>query len=546
MKKGIFWIIIYAAVLAAQLTAQSPAFLIETGSRLETELETLILRSGMVSWYQVKPWSLGDALQILALIDDEKLSETDKELKNKLRSHISAQDGILYSEDDFVLGLEGYAAVEGYIGEKDPLLLRFDQTKSLTELNLYMSLNQYIAAEGRLELSLEPFAVLGDAYTNTLFFEGGFSNMLAEFPYYAYTSIGDIHSRISMGRYKRNLGPGHFSNLVLSSAPWFTDGIDFRTNWKNFAYSFSFIYLEPWLTSSELSAGYGDYQSKGIVSGNSIEDRAKSFVFHRVDMRLFDRLGIALSEGIMFGRKYPDLRLLNPFLIYHNLYEWYYWASLFSAEARLSLLPGLEFYGEFAFNQIQTPYEVETYSADSQPKAAAYMAGLRYSLNTSIGLVQVGTELYHTDPFYMIREHPYTSYHWRHRLLSNYLGARPIVTEPLGFFLGPDSQALGFWASLNSYGDWDVDFEGFLFRRGVNRVDSPWSNTEEAVKAATPWTPGSASVEYGQRYSLTGSYQWGSLQIQMSPGLLIVTNKENVAGENEVKFLFTTGVVWEF
>src|SRR5690606_27965646 len=129
-----------------------------------------------------------------------------------------------------------------------------------------------------------------------------------------------------------------------------------------------------------------------------------------------------------------------------SFYEWEHSASLFSLEASLTPIQGLNVYGQFMFNQIQSAYEVEHYGADAIPNARGWRGGLGYTLPLGPGFLGLQAEYTHTDPWLYIRENPYITYSWRRKVTSNVNGS-VLVTLPLGFEHGPDNDA--FWASAS-------------------------------------------------------------------------------------------------
>jgi hypothetical protein len=202
---------------------------------------------------------------------------------------------------------------------------------------------------------------------------------------------------------------------------------------------------------------------------------------------------------VIYGGKYPDLRVFNPMLVYHNFYLKDNMNSLMSLELDYVPLPGIFLYGQFVMDQLSTNFEQDVYGRDIEPNAAGYMAGLEYRRSAGTGYISLGYEYVYTSPWLYIREHPLVSYFSTRRIHSearkDILGDHNYfyVNTPLGYAYGSDVIVNSFLLSYTVAFQWAVYAEYRLMYIGENDINSAFK-TESAWDKKTP--SGDFEVKY--------------------------------------------------
>jgi hypothetical protein len=297
------------------------------------------------------------------------------------------------------------------------------------------------------------------------------------FPFRGLISIGGPHWHVTYGRDSIELGNGRSGNLLLSSFPGYYDTLILSTHWNLFKYTASYTYLEPWLTQSDKDAiESGEYFMR-------LEDYGlpyKALMLHHLELRPlinFDRLpGVTLflSEAIMFGSQYPQLRDFNPFMIFHNWFEYERTNDSFLLGVNISPFRYLEGYYQFFLNEFDTEYE----DGGNFPGAAGWMAGLIGTLPLSTGILTGYVEVAHTDPLLYNRYHPLIAFSSRKRIWS-YVEPDQMtyINKPIGYFTGPDTILVTGSIAYRRPPMLDSELEYFYIEKGEKDLESEYSET---------------------------------------------------------------------
>jgi hypothetical protein len=539
MKRLILTVIVIVAAAAA-LSAQQK--LIPLDSPVYRELETAALRRGMAPPFDSRPWSEAEARYYYDLLD--------------LPPHPSLRQFALLEDDGLLVNISPEVSLEGYL-----------KTNQETAGSEYLVPWQYDYGDRLGLLNIESDVILGDGFYMgwevDLMQEnladqktGNPSNLALDFGYYdvnfpfvAYAAVGGDHWSASVGRHDLVLGPGYSGQLIVSDAPDWLDQLRFTLWHENFKYTGSLIYVQPYLTGDS-----GTGEVKEVIDWTGEDYTASKYiVFHRFDFTFFKVWNFGISEGLTWGGRPLDLRMFNPFILMHNFYEWEHAASMFSLDSEVTIARGLQAYGQFMFNAITTPYEIERYGADAEPPAMGWMAGIQYVLpatgRSSLPDLRIGLEYVHTDPWLYIRETMLTSYAWRRRALSNLEGGKPLITKPLGYIWGPDSKVFMLYADgfVPLEGGSQVDFAASLsyIQDGEQELTTPYSDWELGNATATP----SGTVEHYLLLNLAPAYDLplsGSqrLRLSLNTDLLWLKNAGHVEGQDEFDAQFALGVTW--
>jgi hypothetical protein len=297
------------------------------------------------------------------------------------------------------------------------------------------------------------------------------------FPFRGLMSIGGPHWHLTYGRDSIDLGNGKSGNLLLSSFPGYYDTLILSTHWKLFKYTASYTYLEPWLTSEDKTdIESGEYFMRLHDYGLPY----KALMLHHLELRPlinFDRLPqftLFLSEAIMFGSQYPQLRDFNPFMIFHNWFEYERTNDSFLLGINVSPFPFLEAYYQFFLNEFDTEYE----DGGNYPGAQGWMAGLIGTIPLTKGILTGYAEVAHTDPLLYNRYHPLIAFSSRKRIWS-YIEPDQMmyINKPIGYFTGPDTLlitgSLSYWLPPVV----EAELEYFYIEKGEKDLDSEYAET---------------------------------------------------------------------
>lgn len=508
--------------------AANDASVIPLGSPVYGLIDALFSAGGLTEPFAVRPWTVGQARALL----EQARNKTDSLSREwqLLAGDAAAQlDALGKNPEPFRIdpyaGLEFFGRTNGAI-ESDYL---YGEREPLFGFHGGIYLDNFLAIEGDFDLRQEPTTIQNQEIWSNFILD--FSYYDVQFPTRAYASAAGDNWRVFFGRDKLEMGGGHSTQLIASASPHWLDRLQVLLFWPEFQYSMVLIYLEPWLRPAEEPGGSPDdywEHTPGDTSDHQNHEPSKYLALHRFDFRPLDWLTLTITEGLMYGGKYPDLRLLNPLQIFHSFYEWEHSSSLASLEASIVPLAGLELYGQFMFNQIQSEYELSKYGADSIPNATGWMAGTQFTAAAGPGYFTATAEVIHADPYLYIRENPLLTFSWRRRTLSN-TGGDKYITLPIGSKYGPDSNAV--WARFE-YQIPALALAGFEFEflsRGENTITSPYDKGEEAAAARTP----SGSRSNRMRFGLDGSVGLLPYQILiLEAGLdLVVLYPNNVGAE---------------
>ena len=158
-------------------------------------------------------------------------------------------------------------------------------------------------------------------------------------------------------------------------------------------------------------------------------------------MRLWERLGLAYTMGIIFGREYVELRHINPIYNYHNLYTNSQWVGNAhrSYEFDVAVAPGVSLYGVLSPDQWTSPLEPETDLA-KEPNAFAALVGVDTRVPAGDGFVHTTLEGVYASPWMHIHNHPLTSITTRRFVMAHHSDGPTQLwyDKPIGHYGGND------------------------------------------------------------------------------------------------------------
>lgn len=462
---------------AATAYSQNDQRILPPDSRLPGLVRALLLEAGLAPPSLAGPYSHDELRQEVEKIDPERLSDAGR---RTLRLVVEALEPVtIVRAEGFAGNLSVGTDLEVYLrsAEGTPRW-EYDYPRA-SVLSIDFEAYAGDVAYGLLDFDLreEAFAHLQEGNVTNLPDDTGYIDTM--FPYRALLSVGGEHWNLALGRDLFSWGPGRTGHLILGTEPSHYDFFRATGYWDIFKYTFGWISIQPWLTGAELA--------RGLASG--VEEYAKNLFLHRFEFVFFERLRFTITEGLMYGKRVPDLTLFNPFLILHNLYIWEYASSASSIEITVNPWRNFMLYGQFYMNQLTLQFEKDRFGAGTIPNATAWMFGGEGHIPLGPGLLFLGFEAAATDPWLYIREHPLISFHWRRRVTSNLLGAGVVVTEPIGYRWGPDSLVFGGWAAFTLPDFLRVDLSLTSVASGPQTVETPYAEGEDEAAMVPPTEP---------------------------------------------------------
>lgn len=342
-----------------------------------------------------------------------------------------------------------------------------------------------------------------DNYTNIIY---SVDSIDIQIPQRGFISFGTDHLTGFIGRDKFSIGNGYSGKMHLSDAADYHDGLRLSTYWEDFKYTFHFISLDSILIDNEVDKDMSELLSElyKLEDEEAILKKQeeiyelnkynsfKSFMSHTFEFTPLDNLGFSLTESVVFGKRIPELRDLNPFLLYHNsmIDRSSFVNALMTFEAEYTPIRRLRLYGSITLDQYATSVENDRWE-QTDPNALGYMLGAEYILPINLGFLNFGIEGVKTDPFLYIDDSD-MSFSTTRRIASlidnsDYRHAEGIpYTDPLGFKAGNDVLLLNVRASCQFYNGLFFKLENETLVKGDNTLLSDYLQGSDALDMSTP------------------------------------------------------------
>ncbi len=531
-------IVLAAAVIAA--AAENDQAVLPHDSPVIGLLNRIYLEQGKVPLSSAGPYTADEVLCMLEKIDVKALSSAGRRAYEEIE--LLLPSFAPKTPLDLSFAFHPVFAVEGYVNTNpDPATTEweygYNDRLAMVQLptEVWVGESAYVI----LDLSLKKNR---DTLNENLV-PANYSNLtwdLAlldwEFPFRALLSAGGRNWSFIIGRDRFSWGNGETGTLVLSNAADYQDFARFTAYWRDFKYSaiwISLLYdLDPY---REPFWGAGIIPS--ATNGNTVsdDDFPRNYFLHRLDWTPMDSLSLSVSEGILLGGMDPSLAYLNPVMIFHNLFRFHHGGEILGLEARWNPWKYFEVYGEAAFNQIQSPWEILFYgtTASNTPNANAFLGGVKTSIPLGEGHINAGLEAAYVSPWMYIRENRLMSFTWWRWIASNVPGSAQWVSESLGYFTGPDGIVLSAWTGYDAPGFFSVKLDYTLALKGEQTLETPYAEGPAAVALATP----TGTVEVKHVLHLGGTFKPLSfLDIGLNLYGVYAENFGNVPGRTAMDF----------
>ncbi|TCW60874.1 hypothetical protein C5O22_09465 [Treponema sp. J25] len=466
------------------LPAQS-FWMIEVGDPLLEEYQGLFQEAGETLLSLTPPFSTEELRQALQGLSTE--GRSDAWLRRYDRLMAALEKPLLYQEGSFGFSMRPEVAVElqGRSNGNLPWIKKEAESPAALTVPLDFFFAQRLYARGDLILRNDPsFYENGGApwYTNLpLDIQKWDMNM----PLRAYVAAGDSWWNLQLGRDRLSWGNGQTGNLALSDSPDYYDFVRFSLVSTNFKYSFL-------ITQLPLSLQGTLYP--GAVPSGALEETTQRYLYlHRWDFRLWKRLSIGITEGVLVGNSALELRFLNPLSIFHSLFSWRDYekwngtgdlnGSIVSLDFEWNLGRGLVLYGQGVMNQYTTPYEAEHWPDEVSPNGFGWLGGLSYVRNIQSWQGRFFIEGVYTDPYLYMLSSPFASFVWMRRLSE--LTTKELRYRWIGYERGRDV-VVGAIGGHFKKDPLSVALQALVESRGEHGLTWDWQEGRAAYKEQSP------------------------------------------------------------
>jgi len=264
----------------------------------------------------------------------------------------------------------------------------------------------------------------------------------SDIPYEVFYEISSEWFDFSIGRRKIKWGKGSYSLGINDRVPYM-DHLLFSLNWNT---------------------SVGDFEYNYILSapGPNASGRNKTFITRKLSSEFFC-MSFEIGEiTLLYDDITPNFVDLNPFLVYHNVYE-----SHSNVEGYLSSaidFNNLILYSEFLLDQ----YQLATEDPNGNPNAYGFMIGGRKKGKK----IDYGLEFYKTSTWLYNKgggNKNFTFTVWKNFLFEE----GKTIDYFLGFPYGPDVELFKIFLEGKHFG---IDYER-LFQGSVT-IDTPYTKEE--------------------------------------------------------------------
>ena len=341
------------------------------------------------------------------------------------------------------------------------------------------------------------------------------------FPLRAIGSLGGEHWNFSIGRDKLSWGPGESGNLMMGDHIPYHNNARFTGFSDKFKYTFSMSsfthplnYLEEDMKTPKFEEGspYSDNRDRLDYWQSADKNGISMFIAHRLEWRIIDKIGMALTESIMYqseNNKF-DLMILSPTAVFHNYYIRGNANSLLSFDIDYTPIKYLNLYGSLIIDEFRLPGECDPWGP---PSAHGWILGAKTGVPLGDGMLYGSLEAAYTDPYLYLRD--------RGGMSNDFYGINFVVATPefgngyagnytldfLGYRYGNDSVVANLNAGYEVYGKWYVDAEYTYLADGTMDMHSKWwddvvpgapeDGANDGKGSADPKAPTSSHPKHG-------------------------------------------------
>lgn len=292
-------------------------------------------------------------------------------------------------------------------------------------------------------------------------------------PKEGYVSFAGKHLSACIGRLKGGTGHGLMGNLFQNSRAPYYDQISFSFYNRFMKYSYMIGWSSYYLTENEKRYlnGYDYNGNKTPAAVNYDYQPLKLFAFHRLEFAFTDTLSLGVGEMTLTGGKFPDLNMINPLGVYHNIYESTYHSYYSGAD--ISWVPAKNhfLFFEALANEIYIKGESNT-----DPTALGIQLGYWFILPVkSQTKHRIAVEITHVDGWTYSDLTPYLTMYQRQ------IQREIIFDIPLGYSYGGDCQQASLSYTAVSLAGIKLNVSASYLQKGEIELELKNGGTENAL-----------------------------------------------------------------
>ena len=536
LKQPFSFLFLILFFFCGTLLFSDPFTMISAEDPLLEDLRALVRSQGKSFLSLTPPLSRDEVLSILDEIDPDSLPTPLRISYERILDNLFPS--LTFSMDEFAFAVHVKAALEGrYRSNTDVPWLKKDN-----ESQAVLALPIHLFFADRLELYLEPMIAVDPSYYNYPVSSWG-NNIPWEierfdlnFPLRAFVAAGGSWWNFQLGRDKLSFGPGRTGNLAVSDNPDYYDFARLSLFSKIFKYSILVSQMPLDIGKDGTSLIHDDYNSVFRPTDDFFDTQHRYFYLHRLDVRLFKRLSIGVSEGVMIGNSSLELRYLNPVMVFHSFFSWKDYpewgdhggdlnGSLFSLDVEWAFLPGWALYGQMVMNEFSMPYESSNFP-DQPPRGLGFLLGTEFVHTVSGWIFCWNAELVYTDPFLYTLSTPFGSMIWMRRLSD--IGSKDRLRyDWFGHREGRDMflAALGISARTEKL---SLGLELALKLQGEHGILWDWNKDQSSQKSPSGTPETSFRALFGIEYKILPM-----LTLSGHLGSTAIFNDDHVKGNRE-------------
>ncbi len=301
-------------------------------------------------------------------------------------------------------------------------------------------------------------------------------------PYRAFLSAGGSHWNLQIGRDRLSWGVGESGNLILGDHLPMHQFLKLTTYHRGFKYTFvASFFPHPVNYRPDDGQSEQDFIDEKLNDPNYQMRGLSMFMGHRFEFRMFqDRLVFALSETIMYQTLdgYFDIQVLNPLMLFHNMYIRGNANSLLGFEVDFTPFPGVNVYGQFILDDLAIGSEPTT-GPDSNPNAMGGMLGIKLTFPYKRGVFFGSLEAVYADP-YLYKRDGDVEYIVAYRESNNTAGqiegsGVKYHKYYLGYEYGGDVVVGNLRFGYTAPGRFTASLLAQVRFKGLVGIDTPWS-----------------------------------------------------------------------
>lgn len=565
-------------VLSALLFASNGQKAVDVTSPIWDAVKSLYISQGMALPSTTGPWSESEIETMVSRLNRETMTEAEKNTLSWIESEIGGEEDLFKFGLEANLQLYGHSDTEYFVG-RDKWGRESGATKPmfLGTTDTWIGENLY----GHFEINVSNAKIMAGGDGKEAFGTTAFSTNLImvppaemktldfEFPSKAYLSAGGYNWNLMWGKYNLGWGPGNTGNFIIGDHLGRHNAVRFTAYTPTFKYSFlvsSYTHPMNYYTYDKVDTSKNGYHG-GLEDGLSTQELLsglKLMLAHRLEWKAFSgKVNIVLTEGLMYMSEDNtiDLNILNPSMLWHNLYTRAHSNSILSLEADWTITKGLNVYGELVVDENVLPGENvpgQAGAKPAEPSAMGYLAGATYTTSLKKGILEFNVEGAYTDPFLYLRDGGLASGDEKRDQKKGQYGINFVVAlrdiyntggnvqyteEFLGYRYGGDALVGNLSATYREYGKWNVGANLFFMAHGTFDQWTVWTRINPDTKhpnypTTSPITPTTDHVTENHRYDVSGrdSVEY-TIDLTLKGGYVI---NENLSVEGAADFILVT------